>query len=416
MSETTRKRARGLNSQERIIFTSMFVHGPSATGRRGVPYVLVGKPGTAKTTRVAALSRLAGLGFQSIISSLRDPTDFLGMPFATKLALTPETQHLSPDGESEILVATYAPARFAIKAAMQRRAVILFDEANTAPPAVQAAQLRLLFEGVCGELELPPGVRFFLAMNATEDAAGGWDIAPPLANRVGWLQWPAPDPNAFATYLMGAGGSHEQPVNAAAEEADVDAAWPGAWAYASGTLAGYLKSNPGAILRMPPSGSKAASEAWASPRTWDFAASMLAGSRIYDLTEVETIDAVGAFVGSGNAAELHTWITNNDLPDPEDFLDGKVAFEHNPSRLDRTAAVLASVTSLVVRPDTDLLRRKSRTERLWSFQLGLAETAPDLLLSSVAALCNEKLMIGSTTAFKVLAKMEPVLTAAGIVK
>src|SRR5205823_11964182 len=61
---------------------------------------------------------------------------------------------------------------------------------STAPPAVQAAMLRIVLERVVGDLELPPGVRVVAAANPPEQAADGWDLAPPLANRLVHLDWP----------------------------------------------------------------------------------------------------------------------------------------------------------------------------------------------------------------------------------
>jgi MoxR-like ATPase len=414
-----RKRAHGRTSLERILWMSWFVHG--SNGRRGLPYCLVGKPGTAKTSIAGQLASMAGLYFKGVVASLRDPTDFLGLGVPTNIKLDASNQCLSPDGDETFMMMKYAPANFAVDVAVRGRAVLMLDEVNTAPPAVQAALLRLLFEGVCGELELPPGVRMILAMNSTEDAAGGWDIAPPLANRIGWLQWPTPDPKQFAEFLMGSGASKAQPINPAQEEAEVDALWNNAWARAAGEVAGFINAKSDQLHVMPKTGSKAASENWPSPRTWELAARAKAGGYVYNLSRIEIDEAVSAFVGSGAAGQFQTWVKNNDLPDPADFLDGKVPFVHSPARLDRTAAVLTSATSLVVTnaknaqlgsPSTQL--NAMRAEKLWSFHKDLANVAPDLSLGSVVSLCTARMMIGSTTAYQVLGIMEPVMTAAGI--
>lgn len=412
---TGQLKAKGRNSLEKIIYAGLFAQG--VRGRRGLPYVLVGKPGTAKTSITEQIAQSAGLYFESIVSSLRAPYDFLGLGVPSKLKLDKHNAHLSPDMEDEIMVMKYAPANFAINVATHQRAVLLLDEVNTAPPAVQAALLRLLFEGVCGELQLPPGVRMMLAMNHTEEAAGGWDIAPPLANRVGWLDWEVTAPNQFIEYLMSQGAQKQSPEDPTSIEDQVDAAWTNMWAKVAGQVAGFLSAKGDQLFQMPSISSKQVSAAWASPRTWELATRAKTVGSIFNLSDKEIDTSITAFVGSGASGEFHTWVKNNDLPDPVDFLDGIVPFQHNPKRLDRTAAVLTSATSLITstnKSPADIAAQPRRIEALWKFHEGLATQAPDLSLGSVIALCNARMMVGHATAYKVLAKMEPVMVAAGV--
>lgn len=402
----------GRSDVEKIVWAGLFV--PGVNGRRGLPYVLVGKPGTAKTSSAAQLARRAGLHFRSVVASLRDPSDFLGLGVPSRMPLTPATQHLDPDGGSDMLVMRYAPAEFAVDVATRRRSLLMLDEVNTTAPSVQAALLRLLFEGVCGELTLPPEVRMILAMNATEDAAGGWDIAPPLANRIGWLAWPAPEVSRFSEFLM-QGGALPEPLDCVALEREVDRRWPEAWANAVGVVTGFLrKMGDGKLLAMPPSGSPAASSAWPSPRTWELATRAYAGGRVFALSPDQVGASLAAFVGAGAASELRNWVRTADLPDPAEFLDGKVDFVHS-ARLDRTAAVLSAATALVVNSPADVPEdvRRARVGRLWAFHGTLAEAAPDLSFGSVAALCNARLTLGQPNAYPVLARLEPIMAASG---
>ena len=408
-----RMHAKGVGQQQRILWAAMFAQGIG--GRRGLPYVLVGQPGSAKTSVLKQLSKKAGLPFEGVLGSLRSPVDFNGVPVPQRRKLTAADQHLDPDGGSEFLYMHYAPAGFAVRsaAAAGGRSMVLFDEVNTCPPSVQAALLRVLFEGVVGEMELPPGVRMMLAMNETKDAAGGWDIAPPLANRMGWLDWQAPDVQGFTQYILTGGkmdmdGDAIDPIT---EEKAVDARWDSAWAKASGEITGFLHRIPSKLLEMPKMG-KGSSRQWPSPRTWEFAIRAHTASYVYDLTELERAQAVSAYVGTGAYSEFFQWRKDNDLPDPELLLDGGTTFKHNPARLDRTAAVLTSCTGLVTPENAP--KRKERNERLWTLLKDMTDTAADVCLPSVVALCQSRLMLGCTPAYKVLAALEPVMSAAGL--
>jgi len=414
-------KAHGNSDLEKLLWLGLFSPGPM--GRRGLPFILVGEPGTRKTSVARKMSKLAGLHFEGIIGSIREPTDFLGMPFFKKLGLTSQTQHLSPDGDPDITVTGYAPSGFAVNAAMHRRAVIMLDEVSTCPPTVQAALLRLVLEGVCGEMELPPDVRFMLAMNETEDAAGGWNISNALANRLGWLQMEEPALAPFSSYLISGGGCRvagklvneiKPVVSAAAEEAAVDARWPAAWSEAAGVMTGYLNAKSDNLHRKPKKMTRE-TRAWPSQRSNDFATCVLAAGEVYDVSKSVIETGVSAFIGGGASGELHAWRRTADIPRASDFLDGKAQFKHNPARFDRTAALISSCSSLVVNKACD--NRGMRIQAMWNFLDGLPDDCTDTAGGAVVALSEARLMIGGpwqSTALKVLAKMEPVMTAAGI--
>lgn len=400
-------------SQRRILWMAMFT--PGLEGRRGLPYCLVGDPGSVKTSTMKQMARRAQLPFYSVLGSLRQPGDYMGVPVPQRRKLSKFDQHLSPDGDAEMLYMHYAPAGFAVQAAAAKNAVLLFDEANTAPPAVQAAMLRVLFEGVVGELELPPGVRMFLAMNRIEDAAGGWDISPAMANRIGWLDWEGSTVPRFTSYLASTGGRGSpsltvETIDFEEEEAKVDALWDNAWAQTVSLVTGFLTARP-ELLQQKPKRNAPVHE-WPSSRSWELASHALAGSFVYDLSGIERERAVSAFVGQAAYTEFYGWAKNADLPDPADLLDGKVTFKHNPARLDRTAAVLSGC-SATVKAEAGAKTRSPRVEALWSFIHDLPESCIDITLPTSVQLVQGGLMVGSTTAYKVLAKLDPVMAVAG---
>jgi MoxR-like ATPase len=139
-----------------------------------VAVLLWGGPGVGKTTAVQRLAEAADLPCELVISSIREPSDFSGLPV------------VGPHGRSVHLV---PPAR-ATRLADAGRGVLFFDEISSAAPAVQAALMRIVLERSVGDLPLPDGVAIVAAANPPEQAADGWDLAAPLANRFCHLTWP----------------------------------------------------------------------------------------------------------------------------------------------------------------------------------------------------------------------------------
>jgi len=402
---------RGANPEQRVLFMSLFTQG--LDGRRGITYNLVSAPGMAKTSISKQLSRAAGLPYEAVLGSIRQPMDFLGALFMQRMPLTPDTQHLAPDGDSHLRYGHYAPTGFAVRAAVAKRSVIHFDEVSACTASVQSALLRVLFEGVVGELELPKETRFILSMNPVAQSAGGRQISMPMANRIGWVDWPAPTVDDFATYLMGGGLLAEEPLNAANLEKQVDAEWDKHWPDVYGSMIGYLKRRS-EHLHKP---AKEAGCAWPSTRTWELAARALTGCRIFGLGAKEEQIAAGAYISHEVYREFYQWQKTADLPDPRRILDGEETFEHNKSRLDRTAAVLTACTGVLqhqLKEDPENAQLTERVKRMWGMLSTLIDDCADVTIPSVVVLCNSHLIRKLPEAYGALGKLEPVLSAAGV--
>jgi MoxR-like ATPase len=209
-----------------ILKTVLFT--PGAKRRWGLPLIFVGPPGTGKTQRVEEEAARFGLATEIIIGSIREPTDVGGLA------------RLEDDRFRLV------PAAWAVELGTKKHGVVVLDELNTNVPAMQAALLRLATDGAVGEYMLPPAVRVLAMMNRAEEAAGGWDLSPPLANRFGHLKWDAPSVAEWSNWLLGgADAPATSPASAAVQlEAKVLKAWDAPFAKARGLVAGFLKAQP----------------------------------------------------------------------------------------------------------------------------------------------------------------------------
>src|SRR3954470_22429317 len=139
--------------------------------KAGLPLLIWGPPGVGKSASIVSMAERLGLPIEVVIASIREPSDFSGLPVIY---------------DDEVRLAPPAWARRLIKAT---RGVVFFDEISTATPAVQAALLRVINERWVGEAKLPPSVAIIAAANPPEQAAGGWNLSWPLANRFIHVDW-----------------------------------------------------------------------------------------------------------------------------------------------------------------------------------------------------------------------------------
>lgn len=352
-----------------------------AVGAR-VPVLLWGAPGTGKTSVIRAMAEASGLACETVISSIREPSDFAGLPVVS-------------DGEAPTRV-EFAPPRWAQRLAERGEGILFFDEVSTAPPAVQAALLRVVLERTVGHLVLPEAVAVVAAANPPEQAADGWDLSAPLANRFCHLDWAA----SAREVADGLAGGWPTPPSALLDESwektvPVIRAWVGA----------FIRVRPDLVVAVPDEAARAG-RAWPSPRTWDMAARLLAAAQACGASLAARSLLVRGAVGSGPGVELLSWLAEADLPDPEAILADPDSFVL-PERGDRAHAALASIAAAVVGEPT-----LERWQNAWIVFGRVGETAPDVAASAAVALARAR-PPGAPVPDEV-ALFEPLLRDAGL--
>ena len=344
----------------------------------GVPVLLWGAPGTGKTSAVRALSAALDLPCEIVIASIREPSDFAGLP-------------LVAGGNVRM-----APPAWAERLAEAGGGILFLDEISTAPPAVQAALLRVVLERVVGDLPLGPDVAMVAAANPPEQAADGWELSAPLANRFCHLDW-AVDPVAVAEGIMSGWPPPVPPRLPPGWEAQIPAA--------RGLVSAFLTVRPGLALAVPSDPSRAG-RAWPSPRTWEMAARLWAAAQAAGVsTEAETALVTGA-VGEGAGVELLMWHIQMDLPDPETLLADPDGFEM-PERGDQAYAVLSAVAAAVAAHCTP-----ERWQAGWRILGKAGEHAPDM--AAVAARTLTSVQPPGTAAPPEVRLFAPLLRDAGL--
>lgn len=326
-----------------------------------LPVLLWGEPGIGKTATLHQLAVGLGLPLTTVIASVHEPSDFAGLPVVGD---DPATQGVP-----------MAPPDWAVRLVRAGKGLLLLDELSTAPPAVQAALLRVVLERRVGALCLPPGVRIVAAANPRSSAADGWELSPPLANRFVHLQWTF----EHEVVVRGLGGTWPRAALPALDRALL----PEAVKRARRAVCGFLAARPALTHRLP-DGEARRGGPWPSPRSWEMALRLVAFGFAAGVSREVLSMLIRGTVGDGPGLELLAFIDRLDLPDPETLLADPGAAVL-PQRGDLRQAALDGVVEAVRRQP-----EQSRWEAAWSVLARALETgAPDLVVvpaSTLAAL------------------------------
>lgn len=332
-----------------------------ASVRADIPVILWDEPGTGKTAVIESMFEAAGYHVETIIASHRDPSEMNGLPFVYENTVK------------------QAPNEWVTRVNSMEKAVVFLDETTTAAPAVQAATLRMINERWVGDVRLGDHVRFVLAANPPECAAGGFELSAPTANRLMHISWSGLAAEDFAHGLV---FGFDSVTPDFASEGIVEASEERMKLRAS-VVGSYVMRNP-ALIHALPNDPAAAGKAWPSRRTWHMLARVLP---FIDDADTEGIMlAANGCVGEGAGTEFAVWVANADLPDPREVLNDPTAYDFTDERLDRTFVLLSSVAALASQDGT-----KESWLAAWAV-LGEAAKAKrtDLAAGAARALASQK--------------------------
>ncbi len=270
---------------------------PGQQGTTGIPVLLWGKPGVGKSSFIEGLDR-GDFPVVTLIASIHDPTDFSGLP-------------VLQDGK-----VAYATPAWVDSFTDPGQGILFLDELSTAPPSVQSALLRVVFERRVGFHQLPAGVRIVAAANPPDLMVGGWELSPPLRNRFVHLNWNIETDQYVDALLNGwqSGTLVDVPATRHAERLRLIKA----------KIAAFLRVRPGSLHGSPEDNPYG----FASPRSWDFAASLFATAELlgYDLQDAAAstvwLDLAAGCLGEGTAVALLEYLRNLRLPPPAEVLSG----------------------------------------------------------------------------------------------
>jgi len=280
----------------------------SAAVKLREPIVVWGEPGLGKTATIEDMARRMGYHLEIVIASHHEPTDFNGLPVVR-------------DGEG----VDREPPDWARRLSNIGSGILFLDEISTAPPATQAALLRVVLERTVGNMKLPNDVTIVMAANPPEQAAGGWDLTPPMANRLTHITFPNDVESWVENFPVYWGNPPK--VNDLPEAE---------WRKSRILVASFINHRRD-ILQKIPNDETLMGRPWPSRRSWDKVSRYMT-----ELDGDSLLSAVMGCVGEGPALEFLHWCRELDLPDPHELLRNPGQFTV-PERGDQAYAVLSSV-------------------------------------------------------------------------
>lgn len=320
------------------------------TAQVGETPLFSGPPGSVKTEVAKAWTRFFKRKPFCLIGSIIDAPDVGGYPGIVEM-----------DGKR---FCEMMPLDWAMKT-HEQPSVLIIDELTTSPPPVQAAMLRIICERKIGNFDLPEDLWIISMCNPPGCAANGFELEPPMANRLGHYTWKTPWDTVMAGWKNGLNFPDlDYPV--------VPDNWMDYQPAIGNLCAAFRQRRPELFEPATDSaGNLKLSDAdqggaYGTARSWTALQKVWAGLESVGLGDEEKFEAASAYVGVDAAAEFTTYCKELDLPDPEEWL---TRFHNDPTadftpleRPDLTIAFLGSLEHAV---------REDNTKERWEAAMGL---------------------------------------------
>ncbi|GIW60443.1 MAG: hypothetical protein KatS3mg087_1509 [Patescibacteria group bacterium] len=212
--------------------------------------------------------------------------------------------------------------------------------------------LRLVLERTVGQYKLPDGVAIVAAANPPSEAAGGWELAPPLVNRFTHL-FIKPDIEGFCRAMEA--GHWEKPslddiVIAPEAHAQARLVW-------GKRVAQFLRLNPALVS----TAGNDDNPAFATMRSWDYAVSLMASCEVIGAAPKprgaisdEFANLVVGTIGEAAALPFFDWVRNMRLPSAKGVLEGREIVDPAILREDEINVVFGEMTRIVVDDGVDM--------------------------------------------------------------
>lgn len=308
-----------------------------------VPVILWGRPGEGKTSVLEQIAAHYRFWMETIIASICEPADFAGLPVVDHAT---GTVKLAPPQWAQNLSVAPAPDNWPVDLSQSTGGfgIAFYDEVSTAPPAVQAALLRPVLSNVVGALDMGKEIRTVAAANPADIAAGGWDLAPPMANRFLHLQWSLPADVIRDGFSIGFEPVPLPTPNPENVERLVRES--------KALVGSFIGSHP-EIRSVLPDNSEDAGYAFPTPRSWEQAAKLYGYALACGVnSDVIQLLLVGS-VGAPAAGEFLTYAASLDLPDPDEIIADPSKLVLPRERGDKVYAIAGSVLVSLVNNQTD---------------------------------------------------------------
>ncbi len=378
-----------------------------------VPVIMWGPPGVAKTSYLKGMCTKAGYHIETIIASGKDPTDFGGLPCVVEgqVQFQPMPWLMRADR-----IARQFLADAKANNTEPKKVILFFDELSSAPQSVQAPLLTGIQERLFGDLMLPENVVCVAAANPPEIAANGQEMAPPMANRFGHIQWDM-DGDASQYWVDAFISDFGQDIPFTTVSKEQLAQYSG---QAKGLIITAIKRGVLSLFDFKPERLQNS-----TPRSIHNLSLLLAWSLAMNMQD--SLDALTeAVLGEGPAVQFANFVRNMDVPSPQQMLKEGKDWDVKSLREDVTFVALESMMSYVRRnvqeshvrgsvKGMDVEEWRSAWDVMYSLAVGgRHDLAVSFIPRLVTAIPEGLNVMKEASVRQLFMKFRPIMQAAGV--